>query len=88
MEFARRHEICKARANEEMEKQVAVKNVNARQRRAVQMSGDTEETKDEVIEVNLKPYNAEKARATCFFTKATANDILDAIKGLLEDTGT
>lgn len=57
-------------------------------KRAVQMSGETEETKDEFVPISLKSYNAEKNRATCFFTKATANDIVDAIKTLLEDTET
>jgi len=79
-EFTKRHEINKARAAEEEDRKLAMKQKNGQRARRgeniannVYMSMSTDLTDDEmkdqtIIKLNMKPYNQELAKTTAFFT--------------------
>lgn len=78
LEFAKRSEVNKARATEEEDKKMAMKNkAQNRTRRGEQIANNVymsedlteEEQKDPtVIRLNMKPYNPQLNKTTAFFT--------------------
>lgn len=98
VEFAKRHEVNKARATEEEDRKMAMKQKQGQRARRgeqiadnVYMSEDLteEEQKDpQVIKLNLKPYNADLAKTTAFFTDYTPEQILKELVDSLEKNGT
>jgi len=99
VEFTKRHEVNKARATEEEDKKMALKNKatanRARRGEQIQnnvyMSGDLteEEQKDpNIIKLNMKPYNSQLAKNTAFFTDYTPEQILKELTTSLNSNNT
>jgi serine/threonine protein kinase len=98
MEFAKRHEVNKARATEEEDRKMAMKQKQGqRARRGEQIADNVymseelteEEQKDpHVIKLNMKQYNAELAKTTAFFTDYTPEQILKELVDSLDKNGT
>ena len=98
MEFQKRHEVNKARATEEEDRKMAMKQASAKRPRRgeqiadnVYMSEDLteEEQKDpHVIKLEMKPYNAEMCKTTAFFSDYTPEQFLKELVDSLEKNGT
>ena len=99
VEFARRHEVCKARAAKELQrKNVATASPKKKVRRSIQidqkvyMSGEPteEESKnaDNIVKIQMKQYDPDSNKATSFFTDLNAEQILTEITEYLEDSQT
>jgi len=96
VEFAKRHEVNKARATEEEDRKMAMKQ-KQRPRRGEQIAGNVymseelteEEAKNpQVIKLNMKPYKAELAKTTAFFTDYQPEQILKELTEALIRSGT
>merc|ERR1711971_214608 len=96
-EFQKRQEINKARATEEEDKKMAVKAKRAN-RRGEQIANNVylsaedlteEESKDpHVIKLDMKPYNADLAKTTAFFTDYSPETILKLLTDSLNTNNT